>query len=161
MASPYNPYGFLSMTLMVMRILLPIRTGSIGTGWLGLRQTGISQCGYAILPLRVSLNDLIVKENRERLIPIGGIETQSIAQRPSSSTSPHCESKVEFRPGHAPTARLYDFRRNSYDFCVFKSKSALCVSLECALCETFADFHHKSYIFTALLSAFFLLTLFN
>ena len=27
-------------------------------------------------------------------------------------------SKVEFRPGHAPTARQYDFCANSYDFYV-------------------------------------------
>lgn len=53
-------------------------------------------------PYGFSLNDWIVREKRERLIPIGGIETQSIAQRPLSSTSPHCECKVEFRPDRRP-----------------------------------------------------------
>ncbi len=65
MASPYCPYGFLSMTL-------------------------------------------IVKEKRERPIPKGGIETQSIAQRQHSNLSLLCEplewaSYVEFRPAQPPT----------------------------------------------------------
>jgi len=60
---------------MVMRILLPIRTGSIGTGWFSLRQTGISQCGFAILPLRGSSMTMIVLEKWKRLIPKGNIET--------------------------------------------------------------------------------------
>ena len=87
MASPYCPYGCLSMTLIVMMIFLPIQTGSIETGWFSLRQTGISQKASPSCPYGFSLNDLIVREKWKRLIPNGDIETQSIAQRQHSNLS--------------------------------------------------------------------------
>lgn len=107
MASPSCPYGYLSMTLMVMRILLPIRTGSIGTGWLGLRQTGISQCGFAILPLRVFFNDFESYGEEGETYPKGRHRNAkhsaaTTLQLPLMFDALEWRSKVEFRPDRRP-----------------------------------------------------------
>ncbi len=88
-----------------MRILLPIRTGSIGTGRFSLRQTGKSQKASPSCPYGFFSMTLIVLEKRERLIPKGGIETKHSAattlQLPLMFDALEWRSKVEFRPGHA------------------------------------------------------------
>ena len=109
------------MTLIVMMILLPIQTGSIETGWFSLRQTGISQCGFAILPLRVSLNDFDSFGEEGEAYPKGRHRNAkhsaaTTLQPPLLFDALEWRSMVEFRPGRRPTARLYDFRGNYYDF---------------------------------------------
>lgn len=65
--------GFSFNVLLFWKVLVLIHTVSIEAGWFGLRQTSISQYGFAILPLRVLSQCYCSFGKRERLIRVGGI----------------------------------------------------------------------------------------
>ena len=110
-ASPYSPYGFSLFTFVVFEGMTTYSKGELKDRDYCLRQTSIAQCCFAILPLRVSLNDF------DSFGEVGGVipyrehrNTQTrIVQHTLLFDALEWRSTVEFRaaaPGHAPNVRL-------------------------------------------------------